>query len=250
MKIPPHYSSLVLAEEWFATGLPMLMYHKLGPKPRGVRIQGLYVSTGAFRRQLTELAAAGYRSCSLDEVAAGTVGSAKRILLSFDDGYVSNLELGLKPLQDSGLQAIVYILAGKLGGTNDWDVSWGEASAQLMDAAQIREWLAGGQAIGSHSMQHVRLAEIPLTEAREQIGASKKLLEDRFGVPIRHFCYPYGSWNPAIRDLVMEAGYSTACTVEKGVNTASTHHHELLRVMARTPSVQDVIARQWRRIGA
>ena len=240
IKIPPHYSSLVLARSWFATGLPMLMYHKLGPKPRGVRIQGLYVSTSAFRRQLTELRRGGYCSGSLDRLADGCTAPDRKIVISFDDGFANTLRYGLETLQATGFVAIQYIVAGAIGGQNDWDMRNGEAPERLMDKAQIREWLAGGQTIGSHNLSHVRLTDIPLAQAREEITASKKQLEDSFGVPIRHFCYPYGAWNPAVRDLVMEAGYATACTVDKGVNTSATHPHELQRVMARTPSFQDV----------
>ena len=35
------------------------------------------------------------------------------------------------------------------------------------------------------------------------------------GKPIAHFCYPYGDWNEPVRDLVMEAGYLTACTTRR-----------------------------------
>lgn len=248
IKIPRHYSSLVLAREWFETGLPMLMYHKLGAMPSGVRIRGLYVSAAAFRKQLDELRMAGYSSGSLDTLADGYSASARKIVISFDDGFLNTLQYGLEALQQTGFQAIQYIIAGAIGGRNEWDIRNGEAPEMLMDKNQIREWLAGGQHIGSHSLGHVRLTEIPLAQAREEIIASKKQLEDSFGVPIRHFCYPYGAWSPEIRDLVMEAGYTTACTVDKGINTQHSHHHELQRVMVRTPSLQDRFASGFARL--
>ena len=69
-------------------------------------------------------------------------------------------------------------------------------------------------------------------QVRTEIFDSKKLLEDRFGREVKHFCYPYGDYNEAIRDLVGEAGYASATTVEFGSVQAASHPHALPRVMA------------------
>jgi peptidoglycan/xylan/chitin deacetylase (PgdA/CDA1 family) len=120
-----------------------------------------------------------------------------------------------------------------------------------MDHAEIREWLAAGHEIGSHSCTHPHLSRIPLPQAREEITASKKKLEDLFGRPVEHFCYPYGDRNDAVVDLVREAGYRTACTMDFGVNTVATSPLALRRILARHPSLRPslwisrVIGRTW-----
>jgi len=106
-----------------------------------------------------------------------------------------------------------------------------------MDEKQVRDWIDAGHEIGAHSLTHPYLTRISLREAREQIFSCKKKLEDRFGVPVLHFCYPYGDWNPAVRDLVREAGYESACTIDFGVNTAATPPFELRRITARYQSI-------------
>jgi peptidoglycan/xylan/chitin deacetylase (PgdA/CDA1 family) len=105
-----------------------------------------------------------------------------------------------------------------------------------MDEAAVREWLSAGQKIGSHTKTHPWLTHISVAEAREEIRGSKKSLEDKFGVAIDHFCYPYGDWNESVRDLVVEAGYKTACTTTSGVNTPADSSFELKRFTARYPS--------------
>jgi len=64
-------------------------------------------------------------------------------------------------------------------------------------------------------------------------------------VPVEHFCYPYGGWNETVRDLVAEAGYLTACTTDRGINTPATPRLELKRWLARSPGVRpkEVLAR-------
>jgi peptidoglycan/xylan/chitin deacetylase (PgdA/CDA1 family) len=100
-----------------------------------------------------------------------------------------------------------------------------------MDDKQVGAWLGAGHQIGCHSMTHRNLRHVSPADAREEIIASKKLLEDRFGVEVRHFCYPYGSWSPAVRDLVQKAGYATACTMRFGVNPPTVDRFKLRRII-------------------
>jgi len=215
----------------FRGGAPILTYHKLGPRPRNARLKGLYVSQSLFERQLTELKREGFESSSLDSLFSTATG--RRIAITFDDGFANALQYGLEPLSRSNFHAIQFIVAGCIGRQNVWDVGVGEASEPLMDAVQIREWLAAGHQIGSHTVTHAFLSKLPIDQAREEISASRKMLEDQFGVPIRHFCYPYGDENAALRDAVREAGYTTACTTEFGVNLRSDSPFALKRVTAR-----------------
>ncbi len=221
----------------FATGRPCLTYHKLGPRPRGVRLKGLYVGARLFERQLAELREAGFGTVGM-EALAGKAGNAdKQFALTFDDGFANVLRHGLGPLARNGFRAIEYLVADRLGGFNEWDAPDVEVQERLMDAAQVRDWLAAGHEIGSHTLTHPHLTRISPQRAREEIFAGRKKLEDQFGVSVRHFCHPYGDWNAAVRDLVMAAGYETACTTEFGVNGSGTSLFELRRITARHRSI-------------
>jgi peptidoglycan/xylan/chitin deacetylase (PgdA/CDA1 family) len=234
--LPATYAGLAPFREYFDGGLPILMYHKLGPRPPKVRLKGLYVGAKLFERQLRELRQAGYGALDFDALARGEATGSKRIGITFDDGYVNVLRHGLKPLADHGFHALQYIVADNIGKGNDWDLPEGEAYEPLMDLGQLREWLAAGHLIGSHTRSHAWLPRLPPAQAREEIVSSKKKLEDLFGIPVTHFCYPYGQWNEAVRDLVIEAGYRTATTTNFGLNQPATSPFELLRIQARYQS--------------
>jgi peptidoglycan/xylan/chitin deacetylase (PgdA/CDA1 family) len=228
-------------------------------------LKGLYLSQRLFARQLAELRRAGYvsaklsafnespfRSASASNSASASTPSTipspdpqnqlpaslppPRIIITFDDGFQNSLDFGIGPLAENNFRAIQFLVADRLGGQNEWDLAEGEAAAALMDEAQVREWLAAGHEIGSHTLTHARLTRLPAAAAREEIGASRKKLEDRFGVPIQHFCYPYGDWNESVRDLVRAAGYQTACTTVPGVNSPEDSPFALKRFTARYPS--------------
>ncbi len=232
--LPGYYSSLEPFQKVFASGNPILTYHKLGPRPAGARLKGMYLGERLFARQLAELRAAGFASGSLD-ACAGPV-TRRNVTITFDDGYVNVLRHGVAPLAKNGFTAIQYLVADLIGKRNEWDVAQGEAPEMMMDSAQVREWLAAGHDIGSHTLSHPYLTKISRPQAQEEIISSRKRLEDMFGRPIRHFCYPYGDWNETVRDLVKAAGYATACTTNPGVNSSAVSPFELRRFTARYAS--------------
>ena len=233
MNLPDYYTSLASFRDLFGQGLPILTYHKLGSRPPGTRLKGLYVEAGLFSRQLAELHAAGFKSASLDSVSPTGKERGPSVVLTFDDGFRNVLEQGLTSLAEHGFQAIQFLVADLIGKANQWEQAQGEAPAPLMDKAQVREWLAAGNQIGSHTLTHPFLTRLPREQAREEIAASRKKLEDTFGVAVEHFCYPYGDWNVAVRGLVAEAGYRTACTTEFGVNPPGASPLALKRITAR-----------------
>jgi peptidoglycan/xylan/chitin deacetylase (PgdA/CDA1 family) len=211
-------------------GVPVLCYHKIAPPSPGTTDPFLYLSPSRFDEQLAALRRYGFSSVPLTEVLAeGSPG--RKAAITFDDGCGNVLQHGLAPLARHQFRAIQFLVAEYLGRTNEWDVAKGDVPERLMDAAQVREWLAAGHEIGSHSATHRNLRRLGPADAREEVFASKKKLEDTFGLEVRHFCYPYGSWNAAVRDLVVEAGYRTACTMRFGVNPAGTSSFELRRII-------------------
>jgi peptidoglycan/xylan/chitin deacetylase (PgdA/CDA1 family) len=233
--LPEHYHSLPPFRELFGKGVPVLMYHKIAPRPRRVRLKGLYVTPAHFERQLAEFVQGGFVSCGLTE-ACQDGPAASRVVLTFDDGFRNVFQNALAPLAAGRWRALQFLVPNCIGQLNQWDLREGEAPEALMDAAEVRDWLGAGHSIGSHSLSHARLTRLTLRDAREEIFASKKKLEDMFGVPVEHFCYPYGDWNEPVRELVIEAGYRTACTTEFGVNTPATPPFTLHRITVRHPT--------------
>jgi peptidoglycan/xylan/chitin deacetylase (PgdA/CDA1 family) len=236
-RVPSQFYTLKPFLEMFQTGVPILMYHKIGPRPRRVRLKGLYVRPEVFVRQLEELRAAGFVSCLPGQAnTAGEGAPKRRVALTFDDGFANVFQNALQPLAEKQFQATQFLVSDFVGKLNQWDLRDGEAPESLMDAGQVREWLRAGHRIGSHSLTHPRLTRLSLRDAQEEILASKKQLEDSFGVGVEDFCYPYGDWNEAVRDLVMEAGYRSACTTEYGVNTPAIPAWALRRITVRHPT--------------
>jgi len=119
---------------------------------------------------------------------------------------------------------------------------------RLMDPTQIREWLSLGHEIGAHTLTHPRLSQIPLSRAREEIHSSKKKLEDLFGIPVKHFAYPYGDYNQRIVGIVQEAAFHTACTTDPGCVRVGDDPFRLNRLTVREEEFSNRIASKVRKI--
>ncbi|MCC7374873.1 MAG: polysaccharide deacetylase family protein [Verrucomicrobiales bacterium] len=221
-------------ERLFDRGVPILTYHKFGPRPRGVRLRGLYLPRRLFARQLREWRKGGFESVGLADAVGHPAG--RPLVLTIDDGFRSVLEHALPLLVKSGFTATLYLVADRLGADNVWEQAEGEAPAPLMEVAEVREWLAAGQRIGSHTCTHPWLTRIPISKAREEIQSSRKKLEDTFGIEVKDFCYPYGDWNVPVRDAVEAAGYATATTTDFGINHPESDVFALRRITARHAS--------------
>jgi len=214
-----------------ARGTAVFTYHKIGFAPEKTRDPFLYASPESFERQLSALSRESFRTARLGELIAHRDPTDRKAVITFDDGFRSAFENGLEILARRQASAIQFIVSGLIGKRNEWDVEKQDAPEPLMDAAQIKEWLAAGHEIGSHSARHRNLKRLSPAEAHEEISGSKKFLEDKFGVEVRHFAYPFGGWNPQARDLVAAAGYRSACTVIFGVNDAATDPFALRRIV-------------------
>ena len=234
ISLPDYYSELAPFADHFKQGLPSLCYHKIENAPRGARIKGLYLSADLFDQQIAELKQSGFHFIppGLPEPSA----AGMRISITFDDGFFSNWESAMPLMKAHGCRAINFLVADKLGKSSDWESAEGGEARPLMNEMQVREWLAEGNWIGAHTCTHPRLSRISIEKAKEEIVGGKKKLEDRFAVPIEHFAYPYGDYNPAVRDLVSEAGFKTASTMHRGINTSDTPRSELRRWTARYPT--------------
>ena len=198
--------------------IAILTYHQIDTiPPKGAPFRSIYVTPTAFARQMAMLKLFGYTGLSMSALMPYLRGErfGKVVGITLDDGYLNNLTHALPVLQRHGFSATCYALSQLAGKTNVWDAEIGMAQTPLMNAAQMRQWVAGDQEIGSHTRHHVRLPHIDAAKARDEIIQSKAELQDVLGTPVNHFCYPYGEFTPMHTELAREAGFHTTTTTQR-----------------------------------
>lgn len=188
---------------------PVLMYHSVcpsaGPDPHRIR-----VSPARLDRHLRLLRRLGLRGVSLGElVAARDRGEAAGLVgLTFDDGYTDFLDHALPVLARHGATATVYVVAGLLGGANDWDEG---PRLDLLDADGVRAVAAAGHEVGSHTLSHADLRDAGPETLRREVAGSREVLQDVLQAEVAGFCYPWGLFDARAADAVRAAGYDHAC---------------------------------------
>jgi peptidoglycan/xylan/chitin deacetylase (PgdA/CDA1 family) len=70
--------------------------------------------------------------------------------------------------------------------------------------------------IGAHTLNHVDLLNIPISEAKREIEGSKTYVEELIGHDIKMFCFPWGQYNEGIKKIVKDAGFIAARTCKPG----------------------------------
>jgi peptidoglycan/xylan/chitin deacetylase (PgdA/CDA1 family) len=206
------------------------MLHYIAQPPLNAPFRGLFFTPAALRSFLTSLRQARYETvCPSAFKTFDTERKPRVITLTFDDAASNLVITALPELVRNAFSSLAFVVSGNIGGWNDWDRPLGATPVQLADDTQLRDWIAAGQRIGSHGISHRSLTKISEDEARREISESKKQLEDRFGVAVEDFCYPYGDMTPRLADIVAEAGYKTACTVVPGLNPPDTDPFALRR---------------------
>jgi peptidoglycan/xylan/chitin deacetylase (PgdA/CDA1 family) len=209
------------------------MYHwvddDLGDK---LRLYG--VTPSALRSQVSWMKRLGYKSAPLDHMFSG---SGRSVVLTFDDGYVDNVENALPILEEAGMTATVFVVTDHAGGVNAWDMHHGDEPRPLLTWEQMRALDGKTLSFEPHSRTHPYLTKLPPAAAREEIVGSKKKLEDELGREARVFSYPHGDHDDAIEGMVREAGFAMAVTDKQGLNYSGDDPIRVRRTMITSRDV-------------
>jgi peptidoglycan/xylan/chitin deacetylase (PgdA/CDA1 family) len=160
------------------------------------------------RHSLTGVSMAQLLRARADGRDTGLVG------LTFDDGYADFVHTAMPMLRRHAFTATVYVLPGRLGGENSWDVRG--PRKPLLTADGIRRAAAAGMEIGSHGMFHTDLGGADDTLLAEEVGHSRELLGEITGSEISGFCYPYGTVDARAVEAVRAAGYAYGAGISPG----------------------------------
>jgi peptidoglycan/xylan/chitin deacetylase (PgdA/CDA1 family) len=106
----------------------------------------------------------------------------------------------------------------------------------LSDAETIQLAEGGLIEVGAHTMTHPVLSALPVTKQRQEIGQSKRDLEQLLGHRVTSFAYPHGlnaDYTQETVKLVRESGFDCACAAWPGTIRSDIDTHQLPRFIVR-----------------
>jgi peptidoglycan/xylan/chitin deacetylase (PgdA/CDA1 family) len=194
----------------------VLCYHAVSPTWPA----DLSVTPDALARQLQVLQRQGYTGVTFG-AAVHEPDVGRRVAVTFDDAFLSVLELAKPVLDELGWPATVFAVSDHVrdgwplawSGTERWLTTEHEAELRGMDAAQLQALAAAGWEIGSHTATHPSLPALAADELQEELERSKADLEALLGLPMDSIAYPYGDHDDAVVAATERAGYVRAATL-------------------------------------
>ena len=208
------------------TKVPILVYHHIRLTYDGSRgLRRMTVTAEVLDQQMKFLQDRGYHVITFSDLAdyfdQGRELPTLPVIITFDDGWVTQYENALPLLAKYHFPATFFVVTDYIGHRGF--VSW----------PQLQTLLTEGMKIGSHSRSHPRLTKIAdPAQLWDQVYNSKVMLESQLEVPIAEFAYPYGSYNTEAAEMVKAAGYRVGRACCTGVAHTSTDVFALRAIMA------------------
>ncbi len=185
--------------------LPILVYHIVRPSypSDDAAVRALALTPQTFDAEMSYLQTAGYHVVRFSDLENyfenGAPLPSNPVIISFDDGWGDQFAYAFPLLKKHHYPATFFVFTNAVGRRGF--LSWNE----------LRALVAAGMTIGSHSESHPFLTRISDPAALwNEIDGSKQILEQRLGISINEFAYPFGAYDPAVVAMIRKAGYRSA----------------------------------------
>jgi peptidoglycan/xylan/chitin deacetylase (PgdA/CDA1 family)/CelD/BcsL family acetyltransferase involved in cellulose biosynthesis len=105
----------------------------------------------------------------------------------------------------------------------------------MLNWDEVRQMLPNKITFGAHTVTHPVLSRMSVKALQQEVLQSKKTIEQKLKVPVRHFAYPFGRdmhCGETAERIIAECGFETAVTTEFGFNQPGS---DLLTLKRFTP---------------
>jgi peptidoglycan/xylan/chitin deacetylase (PgdA/CDA1 family) len=222
-----------------------------GPPPwvRSVACPVLYAhevrSQTVMRRFLVDLLRLGYQPvplASIDSALAGTIDLPKGcVVLTFDDGLLSQYLNALPVLDDMQVPAAFFVLPGFNDGVH-----------RYMGPAELQGLASFGFEVELHTCNHPNL---PLLARRDldafyaELQDCRRMLQDTVGQAVDYVAYPSGAYDATVLDAVARFGFRGGFTTAASATLNYRSPYTLPRIRYDPSESASVVVRRIKAAG-
>ena len=215
----------------------VLMYHMVREHIDGAKFNKLRVTPAQFEQQVAWMKAQGFHFVTMQELQANwRQHPEKTVAITFDDGYLDNLENAYPILEKFQAKATIYVVVDR--HDRDWSTykkahhNSGELAREpKLNDEQVKFLAKSGLVeIGSHTMTHANLAKLDDAQCLAELTESKQQLEQLIQQPVTSFAYPFGIYSARDVQLAKQAGYQNAVTTIEGIDGEQPDFMQLQRI--------------------
>jgi len=180
------------------------------------------VDKNEFECQLKYLRNNNYKSYLISELPLSD-SNDNNVIITFDDGHISNYKVAFPILQKYGFKATFFV-------TTDWI-----GRKYYMNNSQIQKLSNSGMEIGSHGHTHQFLDYLKYDDVVNELTKSQKILNSITGKSIISFAAPGGRLNEECENICHKLGIDFICTSKVGcvgiVNVSNIYRVAVVRNM-------------------
>jgi peptidoglycan/xylan/chitin deacetylase (PgdA/CDA1 family) len=172
----------------------------------------------AFRWAHSLLPLGGYRFVPASEIVR-TGGGEKDLAITFDDGLKSVFSTAAPVLAEYKVPWSLFVVSDFPDHTVDWQ------KEHFLGWKEIEKLAAAGAEIGSHSVTHPNFSELEPSQIADELGRSRRTIEERMGIDTTSFAIPFGqsmNWPGLAAAAAREVGYSTVYAQAEETRPAGT----------------------------
>ena len=196
--------------------VPILLYHHITEEPfNGNEIS--MISPYDFRLHMTAIRVNftpislrhyfNYINCTDGSITIPD----NPIIVTFDDGYLSNYELAYPILKELEIPATIFVVTDTVGEV----AGGGKVNYSHFSWEQAKEMEKSGLIeIQSHTASHVALGDLDMNLLVTELRKSKYMIEKNLGRECDMIAFPYGSYNQNVLDASERAGYKLRALVD------------------------------------
>lgn len=194
----------------FCQNVPILMYHHIEPLDEATK-KGqthLAVDPKFFDLQMAYIASSGYRTLSVDELVSSLLSHqslGKAVVVTLDDGYADTYTNAYPILSKYHIRGNLMIPTGLLG--NPDYMSWDDLK-RMVDSGVVSAY--------DHTWSHANIVALSDEKAKYEILTAKQQLEERLGIKVNIFAYPYGSEDSRTVNILKANGFIGALSTIPG----------------------------------
>lgn len=226
--------------------IPILLYHSIS-YDGNLGFKKYTISPELFSAHMSYLATHQYTTVTVTQFVKAVTGRDgalpnRPVILTFDDGYYDFYTNAFPILKQHGFTATLYIPTAFVGSTTLWLRREGETKRPMLSWEQLAEISLSGIECGAHSHTHHPLDTLSLLVAQDEIVRCKRILEERLAQEVSSLAYPFGYYTTAVRRIVQEAGYSSACAIKYAMSSTVDNPFALSRLMITPDTDVDDLA--------
>ncbi len=139
-----------------------------------------------FKHQMEWLVSQGYETVRFDELNGDKFQfKKKRILIAFDDGWLSNYSEIFEYMKERNLKYNVFLTMEEISNNPDY-LTWD----------MVREMHNSGLCgFGAHTYTHPDMSNLSKIDFDKEISQADQLFEKELGYAPTDFCYPFGYYS-------------------------------------------------------